>query len=265
MLEAESQWREYKSLSNTPKGMIPLKVIDYGRKFVTGCLNRRDQGVIAFGIGDTHQGFYQGQIIGIDVSGRGQQDRLSEAFQYMLDNLIHRFESPKNPLSLMEQRCISLHFIRVVCETTSSMKLSEDLHVVEIQVLPEWGSLKDNVYVCARLVKKNTEKDMSSDVPDDWKFREDYKIDGKDPQVYIRESTRTRHVETVTELLSLYDGMKTLYQEKMRSMEKQQGKPIAHASYCLDSHAWRPSRILCSGTELGSENDGSCLSNYASN
>ena len=202
--------------------MIPFKVIDYSRTFVTGCLNKRDQGVIAFGVGDVQQGFVQGQIIGIDVTG--QQDRLNEAFQYMLDNIIHRLESSKSPLKPIEQRCISLHFIRVVCDITSPMRPSQNLHVVEVQVNPEWSSLKDSVYVCGNLVKKIAGKDISSSVPDDWKFRDHYKLDGKDPQVYIREAARTRRVETVTELLPLCEGIKDLYQEKVRSKEKQRGK-----------------------------------------
>ena len=218
VLQPETQWIEYKSLSKTSKGMIPFKVIDYSRKFVTGCLNSRERGVIAFGVGDTHQEFSQGQIIGIDVSGQG--DCLDAALKFMLDNLICHHGFPSSPLLSAEKDCITLHFIPVDCSSRSS---SEDLYVVEIQVDPKWFSLKDNMYACKKLVKRKPQINLPDEVPDDWKFHRHYKVDNiNDPEVYKRRGAETKNV-AVSEQFNIRDQIKDSYQEYQKK-EQQQGK-----------------------------------------
>lgn len=205
--------------------MIPFKAIDYARTFVTGCLNKRCQGVIAFGVGDAKQGFKHGQITGIDIEG--QLDRLNETFQYMLDNVIHSMEGRKCPLSVIEQRCFSLHFVRVV--DRMAQPLQQSLHVVEIQVVPKWNSLRDNVYVSGKFtLKKSSTKAVSGDVPDDWKFRDCYKLDVEDPQVYVRETARTRKVDKGYEIGTFCWQMKQEYQGHVQHRTKRLGTKVLH-------------------------------------
>ena len=217
VLQPETQWIEYKSLSKTSKGMIPFNVIDYSRKFVTGCLNSRKPGVISFGVGDAHQEFSQGQIIGIDVSGQG--DRLGGALKFMLDNVICHCGSPISPLSLAEKDCITLHFIPVDCSSRSS---SENLYVVEIQVEPKWIFLKDNMYACKKLVKKKPGIDVPNEVPKDWKFQQHYKVVNSDPEVYNRQGAETKNL-TVQEQFAIFGKIKDGYQDYQKK-EQQEGK-----------------------------------------
>ena len=131
---------EFKSLASASPESLRWKVMEKAKKFITGCLNADNKGIIYFGVGDSKDKgskFQHGEIIGLDVEN--MKDDINQAFQDVFD---HHIKSGSKPFQKGgEQKCINIYFIPV-----KSTQNSIDLYVIEIEVARDFLYCEDNVY-----------------------------------------------------------------------------------------------------------------------
>uniref|UniRef100_A0A8C4RBG1 SAM domain-containing protein n=1 Tax=Eptatretus burgeri TaxID=7764 RepID=A0A8C4RBG1_EPTBU len=109
-------------------------------RFAAGCMNRRTNGTIHFGVGDTKSGYAHGEIVGVHVNG--DKSKFEES---LLKSISKHFKN--NPHDAEE--CIRPpRFVEVISE--SYMSLNE--FVIEVDVEPGSQICKETVYEVDQMI-----------------------------------------------------------------------------------------------------------------
>uniref|UniRef100_S4R5K7 SAM domain-containing protein n=1 Tax=Petromyzon marinus TaxID=7757 RepID=S4R5K7_PETMA len=103
-------------------------------RFSAGCMNRRTNGTIHFGVGDTKSGYRHGEVNGVHVEDQSK-------FVDTIDNNISKYFQ-KDRIEDAKECIRPPRFVEVISPEHTSL----GAYVIEVDVIPKSTICKDNVY-----------------------------------------------------------------------------------------------------------------------
>uniref|UniRef100_S4RRM1 SAM domain-containing protein n=1 Tax=Petromyzon marinus TaxID=7757 RepID=S4RRM1_PETMA len=103
-------------------------------RFSAGCMNRRTNGTIHFGVGDTKSGYRHGEVTGVHVEDQSK-------FVDTIDNNISKYFQ-KDRIEDAKECIRPPRFVEVISPEHTSL----GVYVIEVDVIPKSTICKDNVY-----------------------------------------------------------------------------------------------------------------------
>lgn len=188
----------------------------------------RIRGTISFGVADSHEQcgrFKHGQVVGLSVDNE-LEDKVVRQCGDMLKTVIRRYD--KAGLLPLEENCVSFHFVRVTPSETA-----DDLHVVEVQVMPDWCYCKSNCYGYRAFKKKDEAKSLQ-EVTDTWRYQDDYELE-KDVSLVVRRKHQTQKLgwpEFIEHMRQIEAKFKE-YEQGLKRAHGEEYSTLRGASCCL--------------------------------
>ena len=221
VLEAEeNRVVEFKSFGGESKSRIHWKMMEKAKKFICGCLNSGEKGVIYFGVEDEQPGpFKRGEVRGLDVGSL--IDDIAKAFQALLDDHIWTDDSTKMQKG-GDQQCIRLEFVPVTLPDGQRTSL----YVVEIEVSRNWALCTDKVYYSKTWKDKEKRCPKLKEEGDTLKPLSDcYKVDKDDfDDVAIRTNASTSSVKKLDVEKQVKQPLEAKYKDWKRQNKSGQSR-----------------------------------------
>ncbi|KAM3929241.1 sterile alpha motif domain-containing protein 9-like [Leptodactylus fuscus] len=182
------EYKEFTNTSNATEEDKKMKFCNEVFKFATACMNARTNGTIHFGVRDKPHG----QIIGVAIDN-------SETYVNYIDEMMGSYF--ENEQLSLAQKCIRPpRFVSVLHEE----KISSDLVVIEVDVVPEHAYCKSQVFSTFQYAYKNKK----------WRKSEDHCY-------FLRDGGSSKK----SKVAALHSDMKARDKGRKRAEDKRKEKP----------------------------------------